>query len=687
MTMALLLLLGAGCQSKENVEQNSGLQTEVNSESGGNSESGATEQQTVSKENTSGTVEGETGGTFVITNSEVESIREQLQSLAVIDDEDKTVATADASGKTVISFDGTSVQVDGDGCLVEGTTVTIQEAGTYILQGDLQNGGIIVDTDKKSIVRLVLNGVTITNDDSAAIFVKKSLKTVISLAEGTVNTLTDGTQYVYAEEGEAEPSAALYSKSDLTINGTGTLVVNGNYNDAIQCKDSLKLLGGVYRITSADDGIIGKDMLVIENGSYTINAEGDGMKSSNDTDETLGFILILDGEFSITAENDAIQAETKLVISDGRFQIVTGGGSSNAPAHTSDDRFGFGGWFNGNNATTEDNTTSSKGLKAGTAIQIDGGTFVMDTCDDAVHSNGTILLTAGDYTISSGDDGVHADTVLVIDGGTLTVTESYEGLEAVAITVNGGEISIAASDDGINAAGDAVLASEDMTDGTQGNMQMPGDNAGGWPNRDNGMGGFGGGKGQGMGGMMESTNANLTINGGTIYVSAQGDGLDANGSIVINGGTVFVDGPTNSGNAGLDYATTAEFNGGTVAIAGSLGMATTPTSDSKQASIALTFSKVQAAGTTVVLCDAGGKEIFRYTPSKEFQHLILSSSEIKSGATYCITYGSDGSTGTFTASDGAVTYVSSDGSVTTGGNAGGFGGFGGFGGGQKGGRH
>lgn len=613
--MALLLLLSAGCGEAigQNPEGDFPLQKEEN----GIPQWGNDGKVPANNEGNS-----KTDGTGSVAEIEVQDIKEQLCLLAETDSQDKTVLTAATPGATVLSFDGDFVTVKGDGCRIDGTTVTITDAGTYVLQGILNDGCVVVDTDKDSLVHLVLNGVTITNSSSAAVFIKKSLKTIISLENGTVNTLTDGEQYVYADESEDKPSATLFSKSDLTINGSGMLIVNGNYNDAIQSKDSLRLLGGIYQITSADDGIIGKDMLVIENGSYQIKAQGDGMKASNDKDEALGFILISGGEFDIAAENDAIQAETKLLILDGSFRIVTGGGSINAEPHV-DSRFGFGGWM-GSGSTEATDTESRKGLKAGVALQIEGGIFVMDTCDDALHSNGTIRIDAGEYTIATGDDGVHADTALTIYNGTMTVTKSYEGLEAPSIVVYGGEISVTASDDGINAAGDA-------------------------------------------------NNISLVVHDGAIYVSAQGDGLDSNGSITINGGTVFVDGPTNGGNGALDYETTANVHGGTVVFAGSIGMAMVPSSSSEQASIALTFSKTQPASTAVVLYNAEGTEIFRYTPAKEFQHLVLSSSEIKRGGAYSVTCGSS-SIGEFTLLDSAVTYVASDGSVTSQGQMGGFGG-------------
>lgn len=547
--------------------------------------------------------------------------------------------------KTMISLKESSAQSDGAGCVIQGTTITITNAGTYVIQGKLENGEIIVDAGKESLVHIILNGAEIKNEKGAAIYIKKSGKTVVTLADGTENILTDGAEYQLAE-GSDEPSATLYSKSDLAIGGTGTLHVNGNYGNAIQCKDSLELLGGTIKIKAAGNGIIGKDMLLVEKGTYIIEAGLDGMKSTNSTEEDKGTVIINDGEFKITAGNDAIQAETDLTIIKGVFELVTGGGSENAPAHTEGNRGGFGMWpWQTNTTATETDTESTKGIKAGRSIQIENGSFLVDACDDAIHSNGTILIRGGDYTLASGDDGIHADTTLTIQGGNLRITKSYEGLEATEITIDAGTISITASDDGINAAN---------TTASEGSARNP-------------M----------SGGMTGATNAKLTINGGEIKVMAQGDGLDSNGSIIINAGVVSVDGPTGSGNGGLDYETTAEFNGGVVVIAGSVGMAALPTQGSQQASIAVTFTQVQTAGTEIVLYDSKGQELLRYTPQKQFQHIILCHEGIKSGESYRITYGLGGTTGTFTATGAVVTSINSAGEAV---NSGGFGGRGGFGG-------
>lgn len=579
---------------------------------------------------------GTTGGSF-------------LTASVSLDAYDTTVWTRESAEQaTVIRLNGDTAEISGTGCTMADGSLTIAEAGTYVLSGTLTDGSVIVDTDKESIVNLVLAGVDLTCSNSSAIYIKKSLKTVLSLQEGTVNTLTDGVEYLFDDAEKEEPSATLFSKSDLTINGEGTLIINANHNDAVKCKDSLKLLSGSYEIVSVDDGIIGKDMLVIEGGTFHITTEGDGFKATNDSDETLGFLTINGGTFEITAGKDAIQAETNLLISDGIFTITTGGGSQNATSKGEDWGWGFWGREGSMATATETESTSEKGLKAGGCLQISGGTFIINSCDDGIHSNDTVAIYGGTFSIDTGDDGIHADTELTIYGGTIDITNCYEGLEAFTITIQEGTVSIVASDDGVNAAG--------KSSGTS-------------------TGGFG------FGGMEASQGACMIINGGTLRINAGGDGLDANGSVQMNGGTVYVDGPTNDGNGGLDYDTTFEITGGTLVVAGSSGMAQAPSTATNQACISLTFSQTQAAGTVVTVTNAEGTEIISYAPSKQFSNIIISTPDMVVGEEYTVAYqGTEIGTVTLPT---AVCYLSQDGTVSS--APSGMGGMGGFGGGMGGG--
>lgn len=246
------------------------------------------------------------------------------------------------------------------------------------------------------------------------------------------------------------------------------------------------------------------------------------------------------------------------------------------------------------------------------------GSFSIDSADDSIHSNVSIAVQGGDFEISSGDDAFHADESLTVADGTIYIAECYEGLEALDVAVQGGEITLTASDDGLNAAG-----------GT--------DSSGTAGGRDGMFGGGDMGRG-GMGeGGMASSNGSITISGGTLYINASGDGIDANGSLTISGGYTVVTGPTQGDTATLDYDTTAVITGGTFIGTGASGMAQT-FSDSEQGVIAVSVGE-QSAGTEIRLEDADGNEVITCTPELSFAVVILSSPEIESGENYTITVG------------------------------------------------
>lgn len=587
----------------------------------------------------SSTVQGSTGSsTEPITATDgAQSVAEaQAENSAL--HEDEADYSWDSASAIQIELNGDAIGADATGVKVDGSTVTLAVAGTYELSGTLKDGQIIVDTQGEGTVQLVLNGVTINSSTSAPIYVKDAKKVVVILADGTDNTLNDGLTYGNANADEDEPNAALFSKADLSIGGSGSLTVNGNSNDGIASKDGLIIAGGTITVTAVDDGIRGKDYVAIEDGNITVKAGGDGIKSDNAEDATKGYISIAGGALDISAGGDGLTAQTDLMIAGGDFTIVTAGGSGSSIA----------------------DTLSAKAMKGTASVVIDGGTFTIDAADDALHSNGSITVNNGTFQIASGDDGMHADAALTINDGDIQINQSYEGLESAVITINAGAIDIAASDDGINVAGGA--------DGS--GMAGPG--------------GMGGGRGQDA--FSSNSSYMLYIRGGTIVVNAYGDGLDSNGGAEMSGGTVLVSGPTDSGNGALD-AGTFNITGGTLIAAGSAGMATAPSSSSSQNSVLINFDNVQQGGSLVHVQDSAGNEIFTFAPAKEYQSIVFSLPSLTLGETYTVYVGGSASGdnsggliqgGTYTAGEQYASLTLS--SVVTGsGNTGGFGG--GFGGG------
>lgn len=492
-----------------------------------------------------------------------------------------------------ITLNNDNTAPDVEGVTFEDSTLTITQSGIYKLSGTLE-GNIIVEA-KDCNVEIILNGVEINSSNGPAIYVKKANIVLITLEDSSKNTLVDSSNYTVDEE--EEPNGTIFSKSDLILEGTGSLEIEANYEDGIVSKDLLKINSGTYKITSIGDGIRGKDAVIIKDANITINSECDGIKSTNTSDTNLGYILIENGTFDITSTQDALQAETNIVIQDGTFTIKTGGGSQNAKTN---DSWGY--W--GGNSYTDSDTESAKGIKSGSSISITGGTFDLNTSDDSIHSNGNVAISGGNYTISSGDDGIHADNVLTIENGTTTISKSYEGLEGTEIYIKGGNISINASDDGINAAGE---------NDTESNEQMMG------PRRDN----------------FSSSTGTLYISGGNLYINADGDGLDSNGNTEMTGGYVVVEGPTNAGNGALDYDGTFNISGGTLLAIGSTGMDESPSSSSTQYILHFNVSS-KNAGSNIIIEDENGNEIMNYTSSKQYSSIVISTPDIKNNATYTL---------------------------------------------------
>ena len=626
----------------------------------------------------------QSGSSSEAVNTSSVTYNESDSDISIELDEDDINTSWNEAECTKIELTQTSANINGSGAAVENNKVTITEAGTYVLSGTLTDGCIDVNVSGKGTVRLILNGVNITSSTTAPFIVEDAKKVVVTLADGTTNTFTDSTRMAADDE---DYSAAVYSKADLTFNGNGTLNINAGYRNGIKSTDDLKIVSGTYNITSNEDGIVGKDLLAVKAGIFNITSGQDGIKSTYDKDYTKGNIIIDDGTFNITASTDGIQSEHILRINGGEFNIKTGNGYQASTKSSNSQPGNMGG--NTTTMTQTQDEESMKGLKAGTIIKVTGGTYIIDSQDDAVHTNGNMYIDNGKYTINTGDDAFHADTQLVINGGTIDIQNSYEGIESLEIIINGGDINVTASDDGINASG----GSSDSTDTQQqgmsdnnrpGNMDNNDSNMNlGQPGvmmdgkqSDNGtMGGNGNNMGQPQGapdgkqsgnGMMGGNSDNMgqlqgmpdnnksgnmggfgnsdsiatmTINGGNLFVNASGDGLDANGSIYINGGTVIICGPTSDGDTAIDFDSACEIKGGTVMAFGSSGMLETPTSAENGACIVTSFSSV-SAGTQYTLTDSTGKTILSYTPSKAYASAIVYSADISTGNTYTVNAGS-----------------------------------------------
>lgn len=543
----------------------------------------------------------------------------------------------DESESVVITLNGTTASCDQASVSIDDGTVTITDEGTYILSGELDDGMVIVDAEDTDKIQLVLDGVAIQSSSSAAIYVRQADKVFVTMAADTENTLSNGGEFTAIDENNID--AVIFSKDDITLNGSGTLTITTSAGHGIVSKDSLKITSGSYVITCAGHGLAGKDEVCIANADFQMNVEKDGIHAENDDDETLGAVCIQSGTFDITAGGDGISGAADVQILDGQYHITTGAGSEavaiedmqNGTTQQAGNMGGHGGMqrpdgemgqqdgmmqrpdgefgqhggmqrpdgefgqdvFPETETETDTDSVSTKGIKAGTGLFIVDGTFTLCTEDDALHSNADVTICGGSFAITAGDDAVHADETLSIVDGKIDIAGCYEGLEGYSVDIKGGEITLIARDDGINAAG-----------GTGG--------------RDSGC--------------------KVVIAGGTIGITARGDGIDANGSLSITGGYTTVCGPTQGDTATLDYDTGGTISGGTFIGTGAASMAQT-FSDSSQG-VVTAYVENQSQRTELAITDENGNCVLTWEPELSYGVIIFSSSELVSGEVYTVTCGS-----------------------------------------------
>lgn len=476
-------------------------------------------------------------------------------------------------------------------------TVKITAEGTYVVSGEHES--ITVSAPDTAKVRIILKNATVSNTSGPAIYIEKADKVFITAYKDTTNTLSDGTSYT-GDFKDTNIDGTIFSKTDLTLNGEGTLNITGNCKCGVVSKDDLIICGLNLTVKSTGCALEGKDCVKIKDAAITVSAGSDGIRSTNTEKSNKGFVYIETGNIDITSGNDGIQAATVLKAANGSIKITAGGGAA-------DTKQNFGGrnmpGFGGKTQTTDDEE-STNGLKAGSLILIDEGGFEVSSKKDSFHSNGDIEINGGSFTAAAGEDGFHADNNLIINGGSITVSQSYEGLEGQKVTVTGGNIDITASDDGINAASPSSSGSS-------------------------------------VGGRLGNSDSNslITISGGYILVNASSDGIDSNGNVAITGGTVLVSGPTDNGNGAFDYDGEATVSGGTVILCGCSGMAQGFSDKSEQASFMYTLNSSASAGSSVALTDENGNVLVSFIPAKQYNNVVISTPSLKNGSSYKLVIG------------------------------------------------
>lgn len=539
----------------------------------------------------------------------------------------------DETQSTQITLSGTSANFESEGVKLENGVLTITQEGTYILSGQF-DGMIKIEAPEDAKVQLVLNSVSITNPTSAPIYVKSANKVFITTASETQNSLASGNEYVAVDENNID--SVIFSKSDLTLNGSGTLTINSPAGHGIVSKDDLVITTGTYNITAKDNGLSANNSVRVANGEISITSENDGIKAENE-DTTKGFVYIANGKITINAQGDAISGSGYVLAESGEFNLTSSGGAENGTQTTEKMKFRdvniSGATPNGENSAeapqppqadvqaqtetqtdtqtetqTTEQTSSTKGIKSGTQLIIQGGQYNINSADDGLNSDDSIEINGGTLSIASGSDGADADISFLITNGTLNITKSYEGIEAKTIDIAGGETNIVSSDDGINAT--SPKTSTTSTTETKQNTQNTND-------------------------------VYIKISAGKLTVDASGDGIDSNGNIEVTGGKTYVFGPANDGNGFLDYDGKATVTGGIFIATGSGGMTQNFGTDSAQGSFITNLSG--EAQTTLTVTDSTGKEIATVTPTKAYSSILVSTPEIQKSKTYTVSNGTTSS--------------------------------------------
>ncbi len=416
----------------------------------------------------------------------------------------------DEASDTIIALKGDSAACSSNAVQISGSTVTIMDEGTYILSGTLDNGSIVVEAENTDKLQLVLNGVDISCESSAAIYIKQADKVFLTLAPGTENSLQVSGEFVAVDENSID--GVIFSKDDLTMNGSGSLSLQTSYGHGVVSKDDLVVSGGSYEVKASNHALAGKDSVRIAEGCFVLQAGEDGIHAENDEAETLGFVYIANG----------------------------------------------------------------------------------------------------DFTINAGDDGIHSGTQVLIANGNIVMNECYEGIEGRSIDIAGGNITLVASDDGLNAAGGNDQSS-DWGIGRENPFEV-------------------------------DESAYIRISGGSLKLTAYGDGIDSNGALYVSGGETYVFGPENSGNGSMDYASEAQITGGSFVAAGPSAMAQNFSSSSTQGAMLVNLSSNQAAGSSIELSDDSGKVLVSCTPDTSYSCVIISCPEVQAGNTYILVAGEESST-------------------------------------------
>ncbi|WP_138494557.1 carbohydrate-binding domain-containing protein [Paenibacillus pinistramenti] len=390
--MALLLSVSAvGCSSSQDSSGAAATQTSstavTSSAAAASTDTAASSTATDSTTAAAGSTNGTSTETAALDTTDMFSDRDLEQ-------------TADLTAATQVTLESNK-------------DVTLSKEGVYVLSGDVTNTTVVVDAPEDAKVQIVLDGASITNEDSPAIYVKAADKVFVTSTDSENHMEVTGS---YVADGDTNLDAVIYSKADLTLNGKGTLEIVSKAGNGISSKDDLKITGGVYTINSSSDAIEANDAILINEGTVTIDSGKDALQSENDEDSSLGYIYIKGGTLNISAADDAIRANSTVQIDGGTINIKT----------------------------------CEEGIEA-TNIKINDGKITMYANNDGINAapkvNSTVAIEVNggtiDVSMASGDtDAFDSDGDLYVNGGTINVEASSSFDADGTAQLNGGDVTV-----------------------------------------------------------------------------------------------------------------------------------------------------------------------------------------------------------------------------------------------------
>ena len=363
----------------------------------------------------------------------------------------------DASSAVNITLSGdTASASDTSDVAIDGSTVTITDEGVYILSGTLTDGQIIVVAQDADKVQLVLDGVTLNCSSGAAVYVKTADKVFITTSENSENTLTVSGEF--AADGDTNVDAVIFSKSDLTLNGKGTITIATDYGNGITSKDDLKITSGNYDIDVSGKGLEANDSIRIADGEFVISCDDDALHSND-------YTTIIGGTFTIYTGDDGIHSDGATTITGGTVNIensyegiegqqiyISGGEIS---VKSSDDGLNAAG---GNDQSGYGSMVDEFAADADALISISGGTLTVNAEGDGIDSNDSLEISGGTVYVNgptnSGNGALDYNGTATITGGTLVAvgasgmamnfSEANQGsiLVNFSQSISGGEVTV-----------------------------------------------------------------------------------------------------------------------------------------------------------------------------------------------------------------------------------------------------